>query len=116
MIKIDNIYASTTGSLLQMINTHWCRESIQHYLLANPDYNNISIDNHKKNTEYIYVNITCICHALIGFSIFGSNSQHSMLAFHKENTIFTKNKCQEILTYTGDVNINVFSICFVVVN
>ena len=42
-------------------------------------------------------------------SISVSNSQHSMLDFHKENTALLKNKCQEIisenmLTSLADIN------------
>ena len=43
--KIDNIYVSTTGTILWLINIHQCRENIHHYMLAIPDYHNISIGN-----------------------------------------------------------------------
>ena len=35
----------------------------------------------------MYVIILCTCHTFIEFSIYGSNSEHSILAFHKENTV-----------------------------
>ena len=47
MIQIFDIYVRTTRSLLQQINIRWCREIIQRYMLANTDFNNISIDNQK---------------------------------------------------------------------
>ena len=43
----------------------------------------------------IYVRIFCMCHTFIELIICGNNSQHSMLAFHKENTVSQK-KCQGI--------------------
>ena len=48
MIQIANIYVSTTVYLLQMIYISKCRDNSQHFSLANPDYNNVSIDNHKQ--------------------------------------------------------------------
>ena len=39
----------------------------------------------------------CICHKLIESSICGSNIQHFMLDFHKENKVLQKNKCKGIL-------------------
>ena len=48
----------------------------------------------------IYVRNLCICHPLIDSSISGSNSQHSMLDFHKENTVLLKNKFQGIMPTT----------------
>ena len=42
----------------------------------------------------------CICHTLIEYSIFGINSQHSMLYFPKENTVLLNNKFQLILATT----------------
>ena len=49
------------------------------------------------NIDESYVRIMCICHKFIDCSISESNIQHSMLDFHKENTVFLKNKCQGIL-------------------
>ena len=47
MIKIDDIYVSTNGFLLQQINMCWCRENSQHSMLDHTNFNNISIDNNK---------------------------------------------------------------------
>ena len=47
MIKIADIYLNTSGSLLQLVNFRRCRNNSQQYMLANPDFNNISIENHK---------------------------------------------------------------------
>ena len=47
MIKIANIYVRTTGYILQMIYICWCMENSQHYMLSNPDFNNIPIDHYK---------------------------------------------------------------------
>ena len=38
----------------------------------------------------MYFNIMCICHKIIDSSICGSNSQHTMLDFHKGNTVLQK--------------------------
>ena len=47
-IKISDIYVNTTGFLLQLINFRRCRKNSQHSMLANPDFNNISIDDYKQ--------------------------------------------------------------------
>ena len=47
MIKISNIYVSNTEYLIQQINMFWCRKNRQHYMLAHPDSNNISIDSYE---------------------------------------------------------------------
>ena len=47
-MNVANIYDSTTGSLLQTIEIHLCKENIQHSMSANPYFNNISIDNYKQ--------------------------------------------------------------------
>ena len=39
----------------------------------------------------------CTCHNFVESSICGTNSQHSMLDYHKENTVLWKNKFQWIL-------------------
>ena len=49
MIQIADIYVSTTGYLLHMINIRQYRLNSQHYLLAHHDSNRISIDNYKRN-------------------------------------------------------------------
>ena len=36
-----------------------------------------------KKIAYIHIRILCICHPVFDFSISISNSQHSMLGFHK---------------------------------
>ena len=41
------MYFINTGFLLQMMYICLCRVNIQHYMLANYDYNNMSIDNCK---------------------------------------------------------------------
>ena len=48
MIKIYEIYVSTTGSQLQIIYICWFRENIQHSMLDNHNYNNLSIENYKR--------------------------------------------------------------------
>ena len=48
----------------------------------------------------ISVRITCMCQQFIDPSISGSNSQHLMLDFHKENIVLLKNNFQQILTTT----------------
>ena len=64
------------------------------------------------NITDIYVIILCICHPFIDYSISGSNSQHSMLDFHKGNTVLLNNKFQGIiptnmLAYLVNINIYV---------
>ena len=76
MIKISNIYVSTTGSLLLMINMFWCRKKIQHSMLANTYYNKISIENYKQEILKFYVIIMCIFHKFIEYNISGSNIQY----------------------------------------
>ena len=48
MIKIPDIYVSITVPLLQIIYTNRDRENIQHYMLDNTNYNNISTNNYKQ--------------------------------------------------------------------
>ena len=48
MIRIDDIYVSTTASLLWKINIHRCKKNTQHYMLANPYFDKISIDSYKR--------------------------------------------------------------------
>ena len=43
MIKITDIFVGMTESILQQINIHWYKKNNQHYMLAHPDFNNISI-------------------------------------------------------------------------
>ena len=45
MILIANIYVFITVSIIQLIYIHQGWKNSQHYMLANPDYNNISIEN-----------------------------------------------------------------------
>ena len=47
------------------------------------------------NISDIYVRIMFICHNFIDSSICGSNWQHSMLYFHKENKILQKKNAKE---------------------
>ena len=51
---------------------------------------NFNIQPQERNIVEIYVSITCIFHKFIDSSIYVSNSEHSILDFHKENTIVTK--------------------------
>ena len=44
----------------------------------------------------IYVSIMYICHKLVGSIICGSNIQHKILDFHRENRFLRNNKCQGI--------------------
>ena len=48
MIKVSDIYVSTTGPVHWLINICLFRKTSQHYILAHPDYNNISIENYKR--------------------------------------------------------------------
>ena len=48
MLTIANIDVIIAVSLLHLIYISHCRENIQHYMLADPDYNNISIENDKQ--------------------------------------------------------------------
>ena len=53
----------------------------------------------------------CTCHLLIDSNIYGRNSQHSMLDFHKESIYLLNNRFQGILPtnmLTSLVNINNF--------
>ena len=49
------------------------------------------------NTANIYVIRWCIFHPAIELCLCGNNSQHSLLAFQKENKAELKNKFQGIL-------------------
>ena len=42
------IGVSANGSLIQRIYIYWCRKNSQHYMLANPDFKNISMENYKR--------------------------------------------------------------------
>ena len=56
-MNVADVYVRTTGSLLKIIYICRYRNNIQHYMLTNPDYSNISIRNYKqKKIPHIYVN------------------------------------------------------------
>ena len=64
MINIAEIYVRTTVSLLQQIHICCYRENIKYYMLAHPDFNNISIDTYKQEilSTFLLANgvyITC---------------------------------------------------------
>ena len=44
-MNVANIYDRNIGSLLQILYMSRCRGNNQHYMLANPYYKNIPIDN-----------------------------------------------------------------------
>ena len=48
MIKISDIYVSTPVYLLQQISLYQGRNNSQHYMLARPDFKNISIDTYRR--------------------------------------------------------------------
>ena len=48
-INVAGIYGSTSGYLLQIIYIRWCRENIQHSMSANRDFNNILMENYKRD-------------------------------------------------------------------
>ena len=50
-----------------------------------------------KNIANIYVSIICIYRPFIDYTLSGSNSQHSMFTFHKDNIFLHNNKVQLIL-------------------
>ena len=58
--QISAIYVSTYRSLLPLINIHQFKIKIQHFRLANPDYNNISIENHKQEILQIFMLALCV--------------------------------------------------------
>ena len=45
---MSDTYVRITGYIIQQININWCRKSIQHFMLADSDFNNISIDTYKR--------------------------------------------------------------------
>ena len=64
-------------------------------MIENPEYNYILINNLKQLIFpacmlALYVFVTSSYYYIIS----GSNIQHSILAFCKENTVLRKNKCQ----------------------
>ena len=50
----------TNGYLLQMISLCWCRGNIQHSMLANPDYNNISLEIYNWETFLKFMLVLCV--------------------------------------------------------
>ena len=84
-MNVTDSYVSTSGSLLQMIYFSRYMESIQHYTLDNPFYNQISIENYKQE-----ILTTFMLELLLYLIISGSNIEHSMQAFHKKNTYLRK--------------------------
>ena len=60
MIKIYNIYDSTTWSLLPQINIYRRRENIQHSMLYNTDLNYNSIDTYKQEIFPTFILAYCI--------------------------------------------------------
>ena len=62
------------------------------------------------NIDESYVRIMCICHNFIDCSISDSNIQHSMLDFHKENTVSRKHKIRRIFpTFMLASLVNIYS-------
>ena len=52
----------------------------------------------------------CICHDFIDSIIRGINIQHSMLDFHKENTVSKNKKCHIIFRmFTSEYLVNIYS-------
>ena len=69
-------------------------------MLANTEYIFFNWKPLPRHIEVIYVITMCICHKFIDSSISGSNIQHSMLYFHKENEVILKKKCQRMMPTT----------------
>ena len=108
-------------SLLKWIYTSWGSKNIQQSILA--ILNKITYK-FKTTTKKYFIRL-CQNYAFMSSihfsSIYGSNIQHSILSFHKENTILLKKKCQGIMptimlaslvnlrilvcdVYTGDIS------------
>ena len=60
MIKLSNIYVSIIFSLLLLMFICWGMENIQHSMLANPEYNNISIDNYYQEIFQTFMLALCV--------------------------------------------------------
>ena len=59
MIKIEDIYVGTTLSLLQLIFCR-CINNSQHYVLANPDFNNLPIEKYKREMLQTFMSKICL--------------------------------------------------------
>ena len=55
MIKSANINVGTNGSLLQLIYILQCKENSQYSMLANPEYNKISIEKYKRENFAVFM-------------------------------------------------------------
>ena len=55
MIKIGDVYVSITVYLLQIIYICLGSGNRQHQMLANPEYNNISVDNYYQDILQIFL-------------------------------------------------------------
>ena len=111
IIKIVKIFVSTSGNILQLLTFFLFRENSQHYMLSNPDFESIPLQNYKREIfPENYVSIAWNCHNLIDSSIFRSNFQHPTIDFYRETFIFNKNKSQEILpTNMLASSVNIYS-------
>ena len=86
--KFANIYVSGSWYLLQLIDITWYKENIQHSMLAHTDFNVIAIDNYKsKIFQKAFIIRRCIYQPFIVLGICGSNSQHLIISYHKENIV-----------------------------
>ena len=61
--QISNIYVSTDGYLLQLINIRQCSKNIQHYILDHTDFLK-KLQLQTRTIADIYVVIMWICHTL----------------------------------------------------
>ena len=60
-MNASKIYVIPTGFLLKMLYFFQCRGNGQHSMSANPDFNNISMDNSTRKIADIYVIIMIKC-------------------------------------------------------
>ena len=101
MIEIFDIYVSITIYLLQYIYIILGWKNIQHSMLANPDYNKISIENYYQEIFQIFMLALCLyitCSLTIFLS--GSNNQPPMSYLHKEFNVLLNKKHQRIFPTT----------------
>ena len=97
MIKIADIYGSTTQSLLHYIDINWCRKhSITLYVRSSLFKLQSNWNLQTRNICVIYVTRWYIYNPSIELSKGGSNIQHSIIAFYKKITVSQNNKCQVI--------------------
>ena len=92
-IKNDDIYLIAIWSVLSLINILQWREYPTFYASSSFFHKDFNWRLETRNISNTYVSRWCLYHPFNELIMRGCNIKHTMLAFHKENTVSQKNKC-----------------------